>query len=71
MQSLSLSSSSKSLTGLRLVGQDARRLKRKSTVVACGSKDAPTPSSTSFLSRTQTYALLKQQMEVAAKSEVS
>jgi ApaG protein len=61
-----------------LVGQDARRLKRKSivvVVVACGgsgSKDTtPTPSSTSFLSRTQTYALLKQQMEVAAKSEVS
>ncbi|GAU48749.1 hypothetical protein TSUD_185440 [Trifolium subterraneum] len=72
MQSLSLSSS-KSFTGLRLVGQDARRLKRKSNstvvvVVACGSKDTP-PSSTSFLSRTQTYALLKQQMEVAAKSE--
>ncbi|XP_027192125.1 uncharacterized protein [Cicer arietinum] len=73
MQSLSLSST-KSLAGLRLLGQDAR-LKRKSSivVVACGgSSDSETPTSnstSSFLSRTQTYALLKQQMEVAAKSE--
>jgi len=78
MQSLSLSST-KSLAGLRLMGQEAR-LKRRggnsngnSMVVACSNnsdKDIA-PSSTSFLSRTQTYALLKQQMEVAAKSEVS
>lgn len=32
---------------------------------------SPSTASSSFLSRTQTYALLKQQMEVAAKSEVS
>ena len=29
------------------------------------------PKPSSFLSRSQTYALLKQQMEVATKSEVS
>lgn len=76
MQSLSLSST-KSLAGLRLMSQEARVKRRggnsNNMVVACGNnsdKDTA-PSSTSFLSRTQTYALLKQQMEVAAKSEVS
>jgi ApaG protein len=78
MQSLSLSST-KSLAGLRLMGHEARVKRRggnsnsNSMVVACSNnsdKDTA-PSSTSFLSRTQTYALLKQQMEVAAKSEVS
>lgn len=76
MQSLSLSST-KSLAGLRLMGHEARVKRRggnsnsNSMVVACSNnsdKDTA-PSSTSFLSRTQTYALLKQQMEVAAKSE--
>lgn len=40
-------------------------------VVACGNNSDKETTPTSFLSRTQTYALLKQQMEVAAKSEVS
>ncbi|GAV58367.1 UVR domain-containing protein/DUF525 domain-containing protein [Cephalotus follicularis] len=51
---------------------------RDSRIVACsleksdnGGGPSPSPSinPSSFLSRTQTYALLKQQMEVAAKSE--
>ncbi|WMV58410.1 hypothetical protein MTR67_051795 [Solanum verrucosum] len=37
-------------------------------IMACVS-DGSTPSQSSFLSRSQTYALLKQQMDVAAKSE--
>lgn len=36
-----------------------------------GPSSSPSSSSSSFLSRSRTYALLKQQMEVAAKSEVS
>ncbi|KAL2515326.1 uncharacterized protein Fot_29297 [Forsythia ovata] len=42
-------------------------------IVACSTPENPTPASgsgqNSVLSRTQTYALLKQQLEVAAKSE--
>lgn len=34
------------------------------------SSSSPSTTANSFLSRSQTYALLKQQMEVAAKSEV-
>lgn len=73
MQSLSLSM--RSLTGFGLLGQEAK-VKRRSdmVVVACasdGDSSISSTSSSSFLSRTQTYALLKQQMEVAAKSEVS
>lgn len=57
-----------------------RALGRTCRIVACaterngdggGSQSASTSSSRSFLSRSETYALLKQQMEVAAKSEVS
>ncbi|XP_022137251.1 uncharacterized protein LOC111008757 isoform X2 [Momordica charantia] len=55
-----------------------RALGRTCRIVACaterngdggGSQSASTSSSRSFLSRSETYALLKQQMEVAAKSE--
>lgn len=35
-----------------------------------GQSSSSSSSSSSFLSRSQTYALLKQQMEVAARSEV-
>ena len=55
-----------------------------STVVACASarkgtgcgggrsrSSSSSSAMSSFLSRSQTYALLKRQMEVAAKSEVS
>lgn len=50
------------------------RNSRMNGVVACsvsGSGSGPVqgPSQSSFLSRTETYALLKQQLEVAAKSE--
>lgn len=72
MQSLSLSM--RSLAGSRLLGVEGGRAKRRCGIVACASEgESPTSSSStsSFLSRTQTYALLKQQMEVAAKSEVS
>jgi hypothetical protein len=55
---------------------------RNCRIVACASQrngngggagpsSSSSPSSSSFLSRSQTYALLKQQMEVAAKSEVT
>lgn len=48
---------------------------RVNRIVACsglgaGSGPVQGPSQSSFLSRTETYALLKQQLEVAAKSEV-
>jgi len=75
MQSLSLSVSlrSSSAGNLLLLGSEARVRRRcRSVVVACASEgDSGGSSTSSFLSRTQTYALLKQQLQVAAKSEVS
>ncbi|KAJ1398243.1 hypothetical protein SESBI_31239 [Sesbania bispinosa] len=69
MQSLSLSM--RSLAGLRLPSPEARVMRKRSEIVACASEgdSGSSISSSSFISRTQTYALLKQQMEVAAKSE--
>ncbi|KAJ1439073.1 UVR domain [Sesbania bispinosa] len=69
MQSLSLSM--RSLAGLRLPNPEARVMRKRSEIVACASEgdSGSSSSSSSFISRTQTYALLKQQMEVAAKSE--
>ncbi|XP_017407377.1 polymerase delta-interacting protein 2-like isoform X1 [Vigna umbellata] len=73
MQSLSLSMSlrSGSAANLLLLGSEARvRRRSRSVVVACASEgDSGSSSTSSFLSRTQTYALLKQQLQVAAKSE--
>lgn len=75
MQSLSLSMSlrSGSAANLLLLGSEARvRRRSRSVIVACASEgDSGSSSTSSFLSRTQTYALLKQQLQVAAKSEVS
>ena len=59
-----------------------RAFGRNCWIVACASErngdgggsqsqSASTSRSRSFLSRSETYALLKQQLEVAAKSEVS
>ncbi|KAB1216625.1 Protein ApaG [Morella rubra] len=53
---------------------NCRDLSRNCRIVACASQQNSDGgragrSSSSFLSRSQTYALLKQQMEVAAKSE--
>jgi len=58
---------------LLLLGSEARvRRRSRSVIVACVSEgDSGGSSTSSFLSRTQTYALLKQQLLVAAKSEVS
>lgn len=70
--------------GSRRVGFGLRDLGAKGCrIVACASgrnsngggrsrssSSIPSPSPSSFLTRSQTYALLKQQMEVAAKSEV-
>ncbi|KAK7330499.1 hypothetical protein VNO77_24694 [Canavalia gladiata] len=67
MQSLSLSMSLSMRSALRLLGPEVR-VKRRNAIVACAS-DGESGSTASFLSRTQTYALLKQQMQVAAKSE--
>ena len=61
---------------------NCRDFARNCRIVACASQrngngsgagpsSSPSSSSSSFLSRSRTYALLKQQMEVAAKSEVS
>lgn len=71
MQSLSMSLRSSSSANLLLLGSEARVRRRSRTVtVACNSQGESGSSSTSsFLSRTQTYALLKQQLQVAAKSE--
>lgn len=47
--------------------------RRTCRIVACASgaeSQSASSSSNSFLTRSQSYALLKQQMEVAAKSEV-
>ncbi|XP_020237529.1 uncharacterized protein LOC109816810 isoform X2 [Cajanus cajan] len=68
MQSLSLSMSLRgSLANFLLLGSEAR-VRKRSAVVACAS-EGDSGSTSSFLSRTQTYALLKQQLHVAAKSE--
>ncbi|TKY55215.1 ApaG protein [Spatholobus suberectus] len=70
MQSLSLSMSlslRSSLANFLLLGSEAR-VRRRSVIVACAS-EGESGSTSSFLSRTQTYALLKQQLQVAAKSE--
>ncbi|RDX79603.1 apaG [Mucuna pruriens] len=68
MQSLSLSMSLRSsLANFLLLGSEAR-VRRRSVIVACAS-EGDSGSTSSFLSRTQTYALLKQQLQVAAKSE--
>ncbi|KAJ7956227.1 Protein ApaG like [Quillaja saponaria] len=59
---------------------NCRNLGRTSRIIACSSErngnsggespsSSPSLSTSSFLSRSQTYALLKQQMDVAAKSE--
>ena len=72
MQSLSLSMSlrSSSLVNFLLLGSETRVRSRRSVIVACASEgDSGSSSTSSFLSRTQTYALLKQQLQVAAKSE--
>ncbi|GAB4845714.1 hypothetical protein Ancab_039117 [Ancistrocladus abbreviatus] len=75
-----LSTSRKIFSGLSVVGGDGVKMCR---IVLCSSQrngggESPSPSpisssggasTSSFLSRSQTYALLKQQMEVAAKSE--
>ncbi|KAK3035340.1 hypothetical protein RJ639_034048 [Escallonia herrerae] len=68
--------------GSRRIGWDCRDNFRNCRIVACVSErngggesesqsptPSPSPATSSFLSRSQTYALLKQQMEVAAKSE--
>ncbi|RZC10854.1 uncharacterized protein LOC114411969 isoform X2 [Glycine soja] len=73
MQSLSLSMSlrSSSLANFLLLSSETRvRRRRRSVIVACALEgDSGSSSTSSFLSRTQTYALLKQQLQVAAKSE--
>jgi len=57
-----------------------RNYNRNCRIVACsverdgggeGTSSSSDPSPSSFLSRSQTYAMLKQQMEVAAQSEVT
>ncbi|KAI4336165.1 hypothetical protein L6164_014727 [Bauhinia variegata] len=68
--------------GLRRQWVNCRSSRRTSGSIACrvesngdggvenrSTSHSPSPSSSSFLSRSHTYALLKQQMEVAAKSE--
>lgn len=44
---------------------------RVNRIVACSTSQSSGSSQGSFFSRTETYALLKQQLEVAAKSEVN
>lgn len=59
--------------GDRRLGLNYRDQGRTCRIVACASgaeSQSASSSSKSFLSRSQSYALLKQQMEVAAKSEV-
>ncbi|XP_057421515.1 uncharacterized protein LOC130715434 [Lotus japonicus] len=58
--------SMRSLVNLRLLSSDVSVKRRSNVIVACATEG---DTRSSFLSRTQTYALLKQQMEVAAKSE--
>lgn len=72
MQSLSLSMSlrSSSLANFLLLNSETK-VRRRSFTVACASEGESGSGTSSFLSRTQTYALLKQQLQVAAKSEVS
>lgn len=60
----------------RRVGRGCKDLTRTCGIVACvgggggGGGERLSSSASSFLSRSQSYALLKQQMEVAAKTEV-
>lgn len=62
----------------RRVGRGCKDLTRTYGIVACvgggggggGGGERLSSSARSFLSRSQAYALLKQQMEVAAKTEV-
>ena len=58
-------------TGTRKDGWNCRDFRRNCRIVACSSgENGENQSPSSFLSRSQTYALLKQQLQVAAKSEV-
>ncbi|KAL6318499.1 hypothetical protein AAG906_000577 [Vitis piasezkii] len=57
-------------TGTRKDGWNCRDFRRNCRIVACSSgANGENQSPSSFLSRSQTYALLKQQLQVAAKSE--
>lgn len=58
-------------TGTRKDYWNRKDLRRNCRIVACSSgRNGENQSPSSFLSRSQTYALLKQQLQVAAKSEV-